>query len=326
MWETSARLLRLLSLFQARREWSGAELAERLGVSTRTVRRDVDRLRELGYPVRASRGSAGYRLGAGASLPPLLLDDEEAVSTAIALRTAAGGTGVAGIEEASLRALTKIEQVLPSRLRRRVDALRRATLRVGPPGPEVSADTLLVIADACRGAERLRFSYPGAGGDASVRSVEPHRLVHFDRRWYLVAWDTDRADWRTFRVDRLTPRPPAGPRFAPRPEPEGDVVAYLSRRLSQRVWPCQATVALHAPAAEAAERVWPGMGAIEAVDEGSCLLHLGADSVWNLQWMISSVDLDFTLVDGPPGLAAALRAHAERCLRALPPADPAGGG
>ncbi|GAA2426933.1 YafY family protein [Streptomyces macrosporus] len=314
---TSARLLRLLSLLQARRQWTGAELAERLGVSSRTVRRDVDRLRELGYPVHATRGTAGYRLGAGASLPPLLFDDDEAVAVAIALRTAASGT-VAGIEEAALRAVSTLGQVLPSRLRHRVESLYRATLRVGPPGPEVEPGTLLVIADACRRGERLRFDYAGPRSATAVRSVEPHRLVHFDQRWYLVAWDLDRDDWRTFRVDRLTPRPPTGPRFTPRPPPDGDVAAYLSRRLSQRAWPYQATVALHASAEEAAVRVWPGTGAIEAVDERRCLLHVGADSVWSLLWMITSVDLDFTLVDGPPELADALRAHVERCLRALP--------
>ncbi|GAA2386785.1 WYL domain-containing protein [Streptomyces glaucosporus] len=317
MLETSARLLRLLSLLQAHRQWTGAELAERLGVSSRTVRRDVDRLRELGYPVHAARGTAGYRLDAGASLPPLLFDDDEAVAAAIALRTAANGT-VAGIEEAALRALSKLGQVLPSRLRHRVDSLHRAVLRVGPSVPEVEPDTLTVIADACRRGERLRFDHTGPRSAATVRSVEPHRLVHFDRHWYLVAWDLDRDDWRVFRVDRLTPRPPTGPRFTPRPPPDGDVAAYLSRRLSQRAWPYRATVALHASAKEAAGRVWPGTGAIEAVDERRCLLRVGADSVWTLQWMITSVDLDFTLVDGPPELVDALRAHAERCLRALP--------
>ncbi|MDX3224818.1 helix-turn-helix transcriptional regulator [Streptomyces sp. ME19-01-6] len=316
MVETSARLLRLLSLLQTRREWTGAELAKRFGVSTRTVRRDVDRLRELGYPVHATRGVAGYRLGAGASLPPLQFDDDEAVAAAIALRTAAGGA-VAGIEEASLRAMAKLEQVLPSRLRHRVDALKQATLRIGPTGPEVPPDTLMVIADACRRGERLRFDYSSPRTGATVRSVEPHRLVHFDRHWYLVAWDTGRDDWRTFRVDRLTPRTPTGPRFTPRPAPDGDVAAYLSRQLSHRAWPYQATVTLHASAEEAAERVWPGMGAIEAVDGRGCLLHLGADSVWNLMWMITSVDLDFTLTDGPPELADALRAHAARCRRAF---------
>ncbi|GAB2625398.1 WYL domain-containing protein [Streptomyces capparidis] len=316
--ETSARLLRLLSLLQTRQEWTGAELADRLGVTPRTVRRDVDRLRELGYPVHATRGTPGYRLGAGASLPPLLLDDEEAVAAAIALRTAAGGA-VAGIEEASLRAMAKLEQVLPSRLRHRVDALRRATLHIGPPGPEVDPDTLMAIADACRRREVLRFDYAAPRAPAAVRRTEPHRLVHFDRHWYLVAWDLDRADWRTFRVDRLTPRTPTGPSFTPRPAPDGDVAAYLSRQLSQRAWPHQATVTLHAPASLATERVWPGTGAIEPVDAHTCLLHVGADSTWTLLWMITSLDLDFTLPQDHPELTTALHTHTERCRRALPP-------
>jgi predicted DNA-binding transcriptional regulator YafY len=314
--ETSARLLRLLSLLQTRREWTGAELAERLGVTDRTVRRDVERLRELGYPVRATQGVAGYQLGAGASLPPLLLDDEEAVAVAVGLRTAAGGS-VAGIEETSLRALAKLEQVLPSRLRHRVTTLNAATVRVGGTGPAVSPDALMAIADACRRHERLRFDYTSHGGGASVRTVEPHSLVSFGRHWYLVAWDTDRDDWRTFRVDRMSPRPPTGPRFTPREPPDGDVATYLARRLSSQAWPFQATVTLHEPADAIAERVWPGMGVVEAVDEHSCLLHLGALSPTDLVWMITSVQADFTLVSGSPELADALRAQGLRCLRAV---------
>ncbi|MES9538226.1 WYL domain-containing protein [Actinomadura sp. NPDC000600] len=315
MLDTSARLLRLLSLLQTGGDWSGAELAERLAVTTRTVRRDVDRLRELGYPVHASRGMAGYRLGAGASLPPLLLDDDEAVAVALGLRTAAGGS-VAGIEEASLRALAKLEQVLPSRLRHRVATLARATVRVGARAPEVDADTLMTIADACRRHERLRFGYAGPRGD-TVRQVEPHTVVNFGRHWYLVAWDPDRDDWRTFRVDRMSPRLPAGPRFPPRAPPDGDVATYLARRLSVRSWACQATVTLHEPAGAVADRVWPGMGVIEAVDSRSCLLHVGADTPSALVWMITSVDADFTLTAGPPELATALRAQATRCQNAV---------
>ena len=316
MLETSARLLRLLSLLQAHRDWSGAELAERLGVTTRTLRRDVERLRELGYPVHATQGTAGYRLGAGASLPPLLLDDDEAVAVAVGLGTAAGGS-LAGIEETSLRALVKLEQVLPSRLRHRVNTLRLATARVSGPGPAVRPDTLLAIADACRRLERLRFDYTSPRGGTTIRSVEPHRLVSLGRHWYLVAWDPDRDDWRTFRVDRLTPRLPTGPRFAPREPPDGDAATYLAHQLSSRTWPFQATVALHASAEAVADRVWPGMGVLEAVDEDSCRLHVGADTLTALVWMITSVDVDFTLVSGPPGLAEAFRAQAARCLHAV---------
>lgn len=316
MLETSARLLSLLSLLQTRHDWSGAELAERMGVTTRTVRRDVERLRELGYPVHTNRGTAGYRLGSGASLPPLLLDDEEAVAVVVGLRTAAGGS-VEGIEDASLRALTKLEQLLPSRLRHRVNTLHTATVRAGvAPVPQVSAETLMAIAEACRRHEQLRFDYISHGGGQTRRSVEPHRLVSFGRHWYLVAFDTDRQDWRTFRVDRLTPRTPAGPRFAPRQPPHDDLATYLAHQLSVRTWRYQATVTLHEPAETVAERIWPGMGIVEAVDAHSCLLHLGADSPSALVWMITSVDADFTLTSGPPELAEALRAQANRCRRA----------
>lgn len=315
MLETSARLLRLLALLQTHREWTGAELAERLGVTGRTVRRDVDRLRTLGYPVDATQGTGGYRLGAGAALPPLLLDDEEAVAVAVGLRSASDGT-VAGIEESSLRALTKLEQVLPPRLRHRVLTLRAATVRVGTPGAAARPETLLAVAEACQRHECLRFDYRAHDGTSTIRTVQPHSLVNFSRRWYLVAWDLDRADWRTFRADRLTPRIPTGPRFTPREPPEGGVAEYLSRQLSANSWPYLATVLLPVPAA-AAERIWPGMGVLEPVDEGSCRLLVGAETPADLVWMITSNNLDFTLLSGPPELVAALRAQAARCVDAL---------
>ncbi|MBR8745229.1 YafY family protein, partial [Nocardiopsis sp. MG754419] len=205
MKSTSARLLHLLSLLQTRKDWPGNDLAERLAVSPRTVRRDVERLRELGYPIHATMGTGGgYQLGAGASLPPLLLDDDEAVAVALGLRTVAQG-GVTGIEETSVRALAKLLQVLPSRLRRRVDALGTFTVPMPSDGPTVDAQTLALIAAACRDSELLRFDYESHEGVPSRRVVEPHRLVSHGRRWYLVAWDTGREDWRTFRVDRLRP-------------------------------------------------------------------------------------------------------------------------
>jgi predicted DNA-binding transcriptional regulator YafY len=316
MLETSARLLKLLSLLQTQPDWSGGELADRLSVTTRTLRRDVQRLRELGYPVHATQGTPGYRLGAGASLPPLLLDDDEAVAVAVGLRTAASSS-VAGIEETALRALAKLEQVLPSRLRYRLTTLHRATVRVGGTGPAVSPEVLLAIAEACRRHERLRFDYASPRGGDATRVAEPHSLVSFGRHWYLVAWDTDRGDWRTFRVDRITPRIPTGPRFTPREPPDGDVATYLAHQLSTRTWPYQATVTLHEAAEAVADRVWPGMGVVEAVDDRSCLLHLGADTVAVLVWMITSVDSDFTLTSGPPELAEAFRAYAARCLHAV---------
>ncbi|MFF0837041.1 MULTISPECIES: helix-turn-helix transcriptional regulator [unclassified Streptomyces] len=282
MLETSARLLRLLSLLQAHREWSGAELADRLGVTPRTVRRDVDRLRELGYPVNASPGTGGgYQLGAGAELPPLLLDDDEAVAVAVGLRTVAG-QGIEGIGETSVRALAKLEQVLPSRLRRRVGALNAFTvpmLRGGPPASPVDPALLTEIAHLCRDAERLRFEYRTHDGAAGRRTVEPHRLVCTERRWYLVAWDVDRSDWRTFRVDRITPRPPHGPRFTPREPPAGDLAAYVSEGVSTRAYAERSAVRLLVPLREAAERISPSAGTLEADGPDACVLRSGAPSL-----------------------------------------------
>lgn len=315
MLETSARLLRLLSLLQMHRDWSGGDLAERLGVSTRTVRRDVDRLRELGYPVDAVQGAAGYRLAAGSTLPPLLLDDEEALAVAVGLRTTTGGT-VAGFEDSALRALTKLEQVMPSRLRHRLQALQGSLIRVEATAPRVEPDTLIAISDACHRHERLRFEYANFQGRQSIKDVEPHSVVNFNRHWYLVAWDTATADWRSYRVDRLHPRRPTGPRFPPREAPEGDVVTYLSHHLSARAWPHRATVTLHRSAAELADRIWPGMGVLEAIDDASCLLHIGADSPWALSWMITSIDTDFTVTD-PPELVEQIEILAHRCAAAI---------
>ncbi|HZX05513.1 YafY family protein, partial [Kribbella sp.] len=243
MIETSARLLKLLSLLQQPKEWSGAALAGELGVGVRTVRRDVGKLRNLGYPVDAVPGVAGYRLGAGAALPPLLLDDEEAVAVAVGLRAAASGT-VAGTEEASVRALTKLEQVLPSRLRYRIELLQQVAVTPAG-GPSVQPDVLLAVAAACRDHYRLRFDYRNHDGTAATRTTEPHRLVHTGRRWYLVAWDLDRDDWRTFRVDRVQPRIPTGPRFTPRDVPE---LASTNRGVAYGGYRYQARILVHAPA------------------------------------------------------------------------------
>jgi predicted DNA-binding transcriptional regulator YafY len=317
MLETSARLLRLLSLLQTRRDWSGGDLADRLGVSARTVRRDVERLRQLGYPVHAGTGTAGgYRLGAGAALPPLLLDDEEAVAVAVGLRTAAGGT-VAGIEETSVRALAKLEQVLPSRLRHRVSALQSVTVPLAAPGPTVSPDTLTAIAAACRDHQRLRFDYRHHDGRESVRTTEPHRLVHTGRRWYLVAWDTEREDWRTFRVDRITPRTPTGPRFTPREPPDRDAAGYTSWSVSHAAYRYRARFTMHAPAAAVTERVTPLSGLVEAVDEHTCLLYTGANAVDALAIYVALIGFDFE-VDEPPELVDQIRVLADRLARATP--------
>ncbi|MGH3655569.1 MAG: helix-turn-helix transcriptional regulator [Micromonosporaceae bacterium] len=320
MLETSARLLRLLSLLQARRDWSGMALADRLGVSARTVRRDVDRLRDLGYPVHASRGTdGGYRLGAGAAMPPLLLDDEETVAVAVALRTGARGA-VAGVEETSVRALAKLEQVLPSRLRRRVNALQRYTVAVPPdaPGPTVDAAVLTTLSAACRDQERIRFDYRSHGGDSSVRSVEPYRLVNWGRRWYLVGFDVDRDDWRTFRVDRIEPRTPSGPRFTPRRPPEDDIAAYVSRRVSAAAWRFQARIRVSASAELVVARINPAVGVVEPVDDHTSILVTGADSIDTVAVYVGLLGYDFTVID-PPELAERLQEIADRYHRAVTP-------
>jgi predicted DNA-binding transcriptional regulator YafY len=327
MLETSARLLRLLSLLQSRRDWSSADLADRLGVSARTIRRDVDRLRGLGYPVHATPGVAGgYRLGAGAALPPLLLDDDEAVAVALGLRTATNGT-VAGIEETSVRALAKLEQVLPARLRHRVGALHAATVPLVGASPIVDPDVLMVVATACRDHERVRFSYAGRSPDRpegsersdgtrepTERRVEPHRLVHTGRRWYLVAWDLDRDDWRTFRVDRIAGLSAAGHRFAPRQPPEGDVARYTSRGLSTEVYRYQARLTLHVPAEVAAERITPTSGLVEPIDDRTCTLHIGSRSLDELAVWLAVIGFDFD-VHEPPELADHVHGLAKRLAR-----------
>ncbi|MFE6285057.1 helix-turn-helix transcriptional regulator [Streptomyces sp. NPDC057877] len=318
MLETSARLLRLLSLLQAHREWSGAELAERLGVTARTVRRDVDRLRELGYPVNASPGTGGgYQLGVGAELPPLLLDDDEAVAVAVGLRTAAG-QGVEGIGETSVRALAKLEHVLPHRLRRRVGALNAFTVPMlrEPQPTAVDPGVLTELAGLCRDAERLRFEYEGHDGTPSRRTVEPLRLVCSERRWYLVAWDLDRDDWRTFRVDRITPKPPHGPRFTPRTPPAEDLAAYVSEGVSTRAYAEQAVVRLLVPLAEAAAHISPTAGMLEPDGEHACVLRTGAASLDVMVIHVALMGFEFEVLE-PPALTEAIRTARDRLSRAL---------
>ncbi|WTW93052.1 YafY family transcriptional regulator [Streptomycetaceae bacterium NBC_01309] len=316
MLETSARLLRLLSLLQTHRDWTGTELADRLDVTARTVRNDVERLRNLGYPVHATRGAAGgYRLGAGASLPPLLLDDEEAVAVAVGLRTAAGGT-VSGIEETSLRALAKLEQVLPNRLRRRVNALQTYTVPVpGQEGPRVDAEVLTTIAAACRDHERLRFDYRDHSGAETLRNVEPYRMVNWGRRWYLVAWDTQRDDWRIFRVDRVSPRSPTGPRFTPRDLPAEDIAEYVSACVAAAPWRTRVRVTVKAPAAEIAARVPGFAGSVEPLDDETCVFSTGADNPETLAIWLGMLGADFT-VENAPELVDHLRSLADRYARA----------
>ncbi|WP_436849962.1 helix-turn-helix transcriptional regulator [Streptomyces althioticus] len=326
MLETSARLLRLLGLLQTRRDWPGRELSDRLGVSARTVRRDVEKLRTLGYPIEAVGGvGGGYRLGAGAALPPLLLDDEEAVAVAVGLRTAASGA-VTGIAETSVRALAKLDQVLPSRLRHRVNTLDAALVTVPVPGPTVDPSTLGTIASAVRDHHRLRFDYVSHDGERSVRDVEPYRLIHEARRWYLFAWDTRRSDWRRFRVDRLELRVPSGPRFGPRfgprPLPAEDLVAYLSSRTTER-YRFQAVLTMRGPASEVAEEVPPALGTVEPVDDTSSLLRIGSDSLDHLAVWVATFGFDF-VVHEPDELVGRLRTLGGRIQRAVDPDTTAG--
>ncbi|MEV3983448.1 YafY family protein [Nonomuraea sp. NPDC049758] len=320
MLETSARLLRLLSLFQARRDWTSTELAARLGVTTRTVRNDVGRLRALGYPVDARPGVAGgYRLGSDGALPPLLLDDDEAVAVAIGLRTAASGS-IAGIEETSMRALAKLQQVLPARLRHRVSAFRSYALPMPSRGSQVDPDVLTVIASACRDHERLRFDYRAHSGAASRRSVEPYRLVHVRRRWYLVAWDVDRDAWRTFRVDRIEPRTPAGPRFTPRElPPDHEITARVARGAGEATWRYRARVIVHAPASHVRDRL-PIPVDVQPLGEDRCVFEPGSDHPEMLALHLGLLDADFTVVDSPE-LVAALRTLTSRYQRAIAAAD-----
>ncbi|MEJ2851832.1 MULTISPECIES: helix-turn-helix transcriptional regulator [unclassified Saccharothrix] len=302
--KTSARLLALLSLLQARRDWPGALLAERLGVSSRTVRRDVERLRELGYPIATAKGpDGGYRLGVGTQLPPLLFDDDQAVALAVGLHLAAT-TGV-GIEEAAVRALHTVRQVMPARLRHRIDTLR--VTAVDRPAAVDSA-VLTAISGAVHACEVLRFDY--ATG-ASPRRVEPCHLVTRGGRWYLVAWDLDRGDWRTFRVDRISPRTPTGPRFTPRALPGGDVAAFVAGRFrgSDGDWPCHGEVILDLPAA--AVSPYASDGVVEELGPDRCRLVLGAWSWPALAAAIGRFDAAIEVV-GPEELTDAFARLARR--------------
>lgn len=315
MLDPSARLLRLLALLQSRSFWSGADLATRLRVTERTVRRDVDRLRSLGYPVHSSVGVAGgYQLGAGASLPPLLLEDDEALAVAIGLRTAAAGT-VAGVEESALRALAKLEQVLPKRVRRRVNALREAVAPLYVAGPRVHAGVLSALAAACRHRECASFRYVDGHGRATVRRTEPHGLVHTGARWYLAAWDDDREDWRTFRVDRIEGDVANGQRFVPRDVPEGDVATYVSRSVTLQPSKHRARVLFHASRSRIRERAPSLAGDLRAVGADQCRLETRAHSLEALAAHLALVGEDFE-IEGPPELFDHVRKLGNRLRRA----------
>ncbi|MER6578685.1 YafY family protein [Nonomuraea sp. NPDC001023] len=297
MANTSSRTLTLLSLLQTHRHWPGADLAERLGVSERTLRRDVDRLRELGYPVHASRGTdGGYQLAPGAVLPPLLLDDEEGVALAVGMGDAAQ-SGIAGLEEAAVRALTKVVQVLPPRLRARVNALRAMTVSAASAGPVIPAEVLTMIAQSCRDQERLRFDYVTRAGARTEREVEPHRLVALAGRWYLVAYDLTRHDWRSFRLDRLARPRNTGASFLPRPLPGGDAAAFV--RAAAQVPTAKTVVALvHAPA-EQVRRTAGRWGEIEPVAPGRCRLTMVSTSLdWPTQ-ALGNIGAEFEVLESP---------------------------
>jgi predicted DNA-binding transcriptional regulator YafY len=300
--ETSARLLRLLSLLEVRPQWPGPELAARLEVTPRTLRRDIAKLRSLGYPVRAEPGAAGgYRLGAGAALPPLLLDH-----------------AVSGIGEASVRALTKLEQVLPARLRARAAAIGQVTIPLTGPAPAVSADTLTTMARGCREREQLEFGYRSRDGTATARRVEPHRLVQAGYRWYLVARDVERDDWRTFRADRIDGPRLTGRRFVPRDPP--DAAAFVARAVTTAPYRYQARVMVHAPAEAVAGLMPPTVGIVTDSGDG-CVVTSGADSLDMLAFHFASMGFDFTVLE-PPELAEHVRALAGRLASAV--SSPAG--
>jgi predicted DNA-binding transcriptional regulator YafY len=315
VWPTSTRLLQLLAMLQARRDWPGKELASRLEVSTRTIRTDIERLRRLGYPVDATPGvGGGYRLGQGTTMPPLLLDDEEVVAVAVGLRTTTA-SGVTGIEGASLRALVKLEQLMPSRLRHRIDAIRTATVSVPGTGPTVDSAVLGAIAAAIRGSERLRFTYVDHQGNQTVRKAEPERLVVWGRRWYLLAWDVERNDWRIFRVDRITPRTPSGPRFKPRTLTDDEAASYVQRSAGTATWRYRARIRIHAPA-DQARALLPLAVSVSADGPDHCIIEVGSDTPHQLALYVGLLDADFEILD-PPDLAEAFIRLADRYQQAV---------
>lgn len=316
---TSRRLLTLLSLLQARRDWPGPILADRLEVSPRTVRRDVDRLRELGYPITATKGpDGGYRLGRGADLPPLLFDDDQAVALVVALQLASANGAV--IQEAAARALVTVRQVLPARLRQRVDAVRVVPTETPRPRSGVNAATLTAVGSAVHNGEVLRFDYPApgsAGVDTPPRRAEPHGVVAHANRLYLIAWDLDRQDWRTFRLDRLQPRTPTGPKFPPREVPGGNVAVFAAGHFRgtdgfTSDWPCQGSALVHLSASAVTPYVHDG--SVEEVTAHQCRLLLGAWSWPALAARMGQLDADLEMVE-PEELRSAFAQLAQRFRR-----------
>jgi predicted DNA-binding transcriptional regulator YafY len=310
---TTERVLRLLGLLQQRPVWTGPELAARLGVTTRSIRRDIERLRSLGYPVNATQGvGGGYQLGAGRALPPLLLDDEEAIATAVSLRLAAGGT-VAGASEAAVRTLAKLDQVLPVRLRAEVRALHDAIVTLEGGRIEVDADALLSLARACRDTVRVEFGYAGRAQEPGERRVEPYQLVATGRRWYLLAFDLDRDDWRSFRLDRMSGLRATTWRFRRREHP--DPAAYVQRAVTVAPYRYRARVRVQASAEEVRRATTASTVTVEPVDEATCLLLTGSDSLYALALHLGLLGWDFEVLE-PAELRQALATLAQRFTRA----------
>jgi predicted DNA-binding transcriptional regulator YafY len=314
MLPTSTRLLRLLSLLQSRRHWSGRDLSERLEIDQRTVRRDVDRLRELGYPVQAFSGhGGGYQLGAGSSMPPVLLTDDEAVAVAVALRAAAGS--VAKMEETSIGLLAKLDQVLPARLRERASALHSVTITLPGGDTAPAVDVLTRIAAACRDNLKLKLSYKDRAGKPTMRNLEPMRLAHTGRRWYLVAWDLDREDWRTFRVDRVEQVAAVGIQFVPRKFP-GDIVAYVSQAIRYTAYAHRVRLKLKGAHEVLSKQVSPWCGKLERLDDEHCSLDMGADSMEMLVTMMVMTGMEFEMLDSHE-LKPEMRKVVERLARSF---------
>jgi predicted DNA-binding transcriptional regulator YafY len=309
--ETTSRVLQMLGLLQSRRVWTGAELADRLGVTGRSVRRDIERLRDLGYPVHASKGhGGGYQLGAGAALPPLLLDPDEAVAMAVCLRLAAGGS-VAGVGESALRALSKLDQVMPARLRSQVSAVHDATVTLTPNSSDspVEPDVLMTLARACRDHEHVTTDYTDMRGNHTQRRLEPYQLVTTGRRWYLMAYDRDRADWRSLRLDRMLEVRAVGTTFAAREAP--DAADYVRRSISAAPYLHVARVRYHAPQQVVAPLFSPASATVEADGPDACIVTAGADDPQRMVLYFATVGHDFEVLE-PPELAAAVRAVVKR--------------